>query len=201
MNIYEKICAIMDTITYLTKDGNVDFGKTKYRVISEEKVTSTVRQELIRHRLVIVPVHQEYRRTGTLTSVDVTYHIVNSENPEEYVVVMSSGEGADTQDKGVGKAMTYAYKYMLLRTFAIPTGEDPDKISSAELDDKKEKSEAAQQVNTLSDFKKFLVNNGIDERKVSEKYKKMSIEELTDGQKKAVLDKKNLGYFQQECGI
>ena len=30
--------------------------------------------------------------------------------------------------------MTYAYKYMLLRTFAIPTGEDPDKISSAETD-------------------------------------------------------------------
>ena len=30
--------------------------------------------------------------------------------------------------------MTYAYKYMLLRIFAIPTGEDPDKISSAETD-------------------------------------------------------------------
>ena len=43
------------------------------------------------------------------------------------------------QDKGVGKAMTYAYKYMLLRTFAIPTGEDPDKISSAETDKKVEK--------------------------------------------------------------
>jgi hypothetical protein len=36
--------------------------------------------------------------------------------------------------------MTYSYKYLLLRTFAIPTGEDPDKISSAELD-AKEKSE------------------------------------------------------------
>lgn len=36
--------------------------------------------------------------------------------------------------------MTYAYKYMLLRTFAIPTGEDPDKISSEELDTKQSKS-------------------------------------------------------------
>lgn len=26
--------------------------------------------------------------------------------------------------------MTYAYKYLLLRTFAIPTGDDPDKVSS-----------------------------------------------------------------------
>jgi len=32
--------------------------------------------------------------------------------------------------------MTYAFKYMWLRTFALPTGEDPDKISSAELDEK-----------------------------------------------------------------
>ena len=31
--------------------------------------------------------------------------------------------------------MTYAYKYLLLRTFAIPTGEDPDKIASAEYDE------------------------------------------------------------------
>ena len=32
--------------------------------------------------------------------------------------------------------MTYSYKYLLLRTFAIPTGEDPDKVSSAEIDSK-----------------------------------------------------------------
>lgn len=32
--------------------------------------------------------------------------------------------------------MTYAFKYMWLRAFALPTGEDPDKISSAELDEK-----------------------------------------------------------------
>ena len=36
--------------------------------------------------------------------------------------------------------MTYAFKYMWLRTFAIPTGEDPDKISSAQLDEEAKKA-------------------------------------------------------------
>jgi len=66
--------------------------------------------------------------------------MVNVENPDEFIEIVSCGDGADTQDKGSGKAMTYAFKYMWLRVFALPTGEDPDKISSDELDDKAKKA-------------------------------------------------------------
>ena len=66
--------------------------------------------------------------------VHTRYRIQNIDDVSDYIEVESNGSGVDTQDKAVGKAMTYAYKYMLLRTFAIPTGEDPDKISSAETD-------------------------------------------------------------------
>lgn len=139
MNIYEKIKAVMSEVEYLSKDDSVEFKTTKYKAISEEKVTSTVRKSLIKNGLVILPVKQSHTRDGIVTAVDVTYRIVNTEKPEEFVEVVSSGTGADTQDKGVGKAMTYAYKYMLLRTFAIPTGEDPDKVSSAEIDEAEKK--------------------------------------------------------------
>ena len=44
--------------------------------------------------------------------------------------VVSSGTGVDTQDKGIGKAMTYAKKYAILNSFLIPSGEDTDQISS-----------------------------------------------------------------------
>ena len=64
-----------------------------------------------------------------LTTVDVAYKIVDVESGE-FETIVSSGTGMDSQDKGIGKALTYAYKYLLLRTFAIPTGEDPDKIAS-----------------------------------------------------------------------
>ena len=133
--LYRKISAVMKKVAYLQKDDQVSFGNTKYKAISEEKVTSAVREALIEEGLVIFPIEQIHSKEGTLTSVDVKYKIVDIETGEHEIIV-SSGTGADTQDKGVGKAMTYAYKYLLLRTFAIPTGEDPDKISSAEIDAK-----------------------------------------------------------------
>ena len=136
MNIYEKITAIMQDVQYLAKDDKVEFNSTKYKALSEEKVTSIMRAELLKYSLVVFPVSQIANRSGQITHVDVTYRLVNVENPDEFVEIASCGDGADSQDKGSGKAMTYAYKYMWLRTFALPTGEDPDKISSAELDEK-----------------------------------------------------------------
>ena len=145
MNIFEKINEVMKSIEYLAKDNQVAFGTTKYKAISEEKVTTAVREQLVKQGIVIIPVEQqsenkELTRTdksvNMLTSVHVKYRIQNIEDINDYIEVESNGTGVDTQDKGVGKAMTYAYKYMLLRTFAIPTGEDPDKISSAETDAK-----------------------------------------------------------------
>ena len=134
MNLFEKMAAVMRDVQYLAKDDHVEFKTTKYKAISEEKVTGTMRKALLDHGLVVFPVRQTRERVGTITSVDVTYRLQNIEDPNDYIEIVSSGDGADTQDKGAGKAMTYAFKYMFLRTFAIPTGEDPDKISSAELD-------------------------------------------------------------------
>lgn len=134
MNIYEKIAAIMQDVQYLAKDDHVSFGSTSYKALSEEKVTSIMRAELMKYKLVVFPVSQATNRTGSITHVDVVYRMVNVEKPEEFIEIASCGDGADTQDKGSGKAMTYAFKYMWLRTFALPTGEDPDKISTEELE-------------------------------------------------------------------
>lgn len=136
MNIYEKISSIMQDVQYLAKDDHVKFGQTSYKALSEEKVTSIMRAELLKHMLVVFPIEQIASRSGNISHVDVKYRMVNVENPDEYIDIVSAGDGADTQDKGSGKAMTYAFKYMWLRTFALPTGEDPDKISSDELDAK-----------------------------------------------------------------
>lgn len=146
LNLYQKINKIMSEIEYLKKDDKVVTNtKTNagYKAISEEKVTSEIRKGLIKYGIVIIPIEQEHKREderlkdqygndkiNRITTVDVKYKIQNIDDIEDYIVVASSGTGVDTQDKGVGKAMTYAYKYMLLRTFAIPTGDDPDKISS-----------------------------------------------------------------------
>lgn len=126
----------MKTIERLQKDTDVDYnGKKQYSAMSEEKVTSTVRAMFVELGMVVYPIEQEVTKEGNITTTNTKYKMVNADNPEDYIILASSGQGADTQDKGVGKAMTYSYKYMLLRSFAIPTGEDPDKIHSDKLTD------------------------------------------------------------------
>lgn len=143
MNLWQKVSAVMNDVEYLKKDDVVGKGsKSEYKAISEEKVTETVRVSFIKHGLVLLPVEQvhscetretvnDYGKAGVrrLATVDVKYKLVDIETGEHEFIV-SSGTGEDSGDKAVGKAMTYAYKYALLRTLMIPTGEDPDKIAS-----------------------------------------------------------------------
>ena len=142
--VYEKILAVMSAVNYLNKDGFVETGKGKgYKALTDEKVLGAVRPALVSAGLVILPVKMEQQRTdeqvkaydgstktNRITDVSVTYRIINVEDPKDYVEVVSAGTGVDTQDKGIGKAMTYAKKYAILNSFLIPSGEDTDQISS-----------------------------------------------------------------------
>jgi hypothetical protein len=49
---------------------------------------------------------------------------------------MSFGYGIDDQDKGAGKAMSYAVKYALLKTLGLETGDDPDENQDAQFNNK-----------------------------------------------------------------
>lgn len=174
MNIFEKINAVMKEIEYLTKDDSVEFGTTKYKAISEEKVTTVVRKQLVEQGIVILPIAQESNVTELIRTeksvnqradVHTRYRIQNIDDVNDFIEVESNGSGVDTQDKAVGKAMTYAYKYMLLRTFAIPTGEDPDKISSAETDEKM----SIEADNTIiSEKKAIALESSIENNKMSD---------------------------------
>lgn len=145
-NIFQKINKVMNDVKYLMKDDkvvtNVKTGAS-YKAISEEKVTSELRKAMIKHGIVIIPIEMITKRedetlkdfqgndkVNRITTVETRYRIQNIDDKDDYIIAVSAGTGVDTQDKGVGKAMTYAYKYLLLRTFAIPTGEDADQISS-----------------------------------------------------------------------
>lgn len=187
MNIYEKMLAIMSEVEYLSKDDSIEFGKTKYKALSEEKVTILMRQQMIDKKLVVFPVEQQATRHDNISHVDVKYRIVNAENPEEYIEVTSCGDGYDTQDKGAGKAMTYAFKYMWLRTFAIPTGEDTDKISSDEIDARIKADADAVAKKPIDDIKvKALLSrcdtNNINTDKLCELYKVKTVYELNESQ-------------------
>lgn len=144
MTVYEKILNVMNEVGYLNKDGFVETGKGKgYKALTDEKVLTAIRPVMVKHRLVMLPISMDHRRadekvkdyqgnerTNRITDVDMTFRIVNVDDPKDFVDVVSSGTGVDTQDKGIGKAMTYAKKYALLNSFLVPSGEDTDQISS-----------------------------------------------------------------------
>ena len=198
MNLYDKISEVLKDIEYLTKDDNVGTGKSSYKAISEEKVTRSVRASLIKNGIVILPIEQhteeiftEYEKLNydkklekkqrLMTRVDVKYKIVNIDNPEEFEILVSSGSGVDSQDKGVGKAMTYSYKYMLLRTFAIPTGEDPDKFHNDDLDDQSQEQEYKVTTEMLVSIAK---QKGYTEQQLCSKYKVKEVKFIKQDVKK-----------------
>ena len=64
-----------------------------------------------------------YVQEGNRTQVEIVRRFVNIDNPEESFEIPSAGFGIDNQDKGIGKALSYADKNLFIRLFFIG-GED-----------------------------------------------------------------------------
>jgi len=171
MNLWEKISQISSEVEYLKKDDKVGCGNNSYKAISIEKVMTCVSEKMNKFGIVIYPIEQEYNRydeqvtkkdgsvgINRISDVNVKYQIVNIHNPQEQIIVVSSGTGVDTQDKGVGKAMTYAYKNMIIKLFAIATGDDTDKIHSDDYTNKLLGNEEKKENFKLSSFNPFTVS-------------------------------------------
>jgi hypothetical protein len=139
-NLHQKIVDVMGMVKYLEYDGKVQFSGTNYRYLSETKITTMVRDAMKKVGLTLVPVRSESAQFSidgrAITGVTMTYRLTNSDNPEEYIDVQMSGFGRDNMDKGILKAQTAAFKYAQRQAFMIPTGDDPDDISSDELEHK-----------------------------------------------------------------
>lgn len=147
--LYIKIYKIMNECEYLQKDDLVSFGGQNYMALSEEKVTGIVRPLMMKNKLILIPIDHDIntrhpqvgeKKQSIITEVKSTYLLCDAETGYS-IKVCSFGQGADTQDKGSGKANTYSFKYLLIRLFMIVSGEDPDKIHSARIDAAQEISE------------------------------------------------------------
>lgn len=123
-NLGKKILSVMDEVQSVEKDGFNAFHKYKYT--SDAAIVSAIRQSLIKNGLVVLPSQIACSQTGDLTSLTVNYHVVDTESGESFDSAVV-GYGQDKGDKGVYKAATGAEKYFLLKTFLIPTDDDPEK--------------------------------------------------------------------------
>lgn len=150
-NLTQAIIAVMQSIAGIEKSMTVGVGNNAYKGVSDKDVKNIVGDAMAKNGLCIVPIDVEIKsqverwtETGGQYG-DKQKQSIFSEVKTKYLLMHTSGEsielagcghGVDTQDKGAGKATTYALKYTLLYTFLVPTGkiDDADATHSDTID-------------------------------------------------------------------
>lgn len=152
-SLLQKLAAVRAEIGYIQKDGrNTNQG---YKFLSELQITELFKEKLERHGIwfcyssEITNVHNNPKGSMLVTDVRVTYSFIDVETGDSWTGT-ASGQGADAGDKGVYKAITGAVKYIFMKTFLIPTGDDP------EHDDKPRRSSAPKAA--TAEEEKFLAD-------------------------------------------
>ena len=122
-NLSKKLLLIAEGMGRLPKNGFNAFHK--YNYVLESDAMDKFRELAIQHGVMVCPSAQIIGVTGDITSVDVNYELLDTESGERLVVKMP-GQGQDKGDKGVYKALTGSFKYFIMKTFMVPTGDDPE---------------------------------------------------------------------------
>lgn len=139
MNIYQKLIEVRKVVPYLKKESQGH----QYNFTGSSQVLGAVRLKMDELGLLLIPriiSHTLHEKTALntkehLTELVMEFTWVNADNPEEKVSIPWYGQGLDTGEKGVGKALTYAEKYFLLKQFNIATDKDDPDAFQAKMED------------------------------------------------------------------
>jgi len=120
---------------------NVGTGDSSYKAVADSMVRNELKDAMVKNGLVILPIvvqattkidrWEEETKYGTkrkkqsiLTDAHTKYLLLHTSG--ESIELSGYGQGVDTQDKGAGKATTYALKNVLLDTFLVIKGDEMD---------------------------------------------------------------------------
>ena len=145
----KAVLNVMKTVKGIEKGMTVGSGNFQYKGVSDYEVKKLYLQAMTENELCILPIDTDAKTTintweetnnyGTkqkqsvFTEVKTKYLLLHSSGESQ--VLSGYGQGVDSQDKGAGKATTYALKYTLLYTFLTPTGkiDDADNTHSEDI--------------------------------------------------------------------
>lgn len=124
LNIYQRILEVMREVDYIQKGPKKAGGI--YTFVSHDLVAEKIHPQLVKHGIVAIPTVKSLNQKDTRTEVCLTVRFINVDVPTDFFEIDAWGYGIDPQDKGPGKAVSYAFKYAMLKTFCLETGDDPD---------------------------------------------------------------------------
>ena len=139
MNIYQKIVELRKSVTYLQKNEHGQKG------VSSSSVLAEVRPKMNELGIVLIPniTHhntfpkKNYGKDDSIelfTEINIEYTWLNSDDPKDQFIINWYSQGLDTGEKGIGKALTYGEKYMILKVLQIPTDkDDPDTFTNKNI--------------------------------------------------------------------
>lgn len=124
----EKLVKVMEAVGRIPKSGHND--SQNYDFVTDADVLDAVRKALVAQSVATlvsitgietVPFRTSNDKPQFLTTVKGEITLVAG---GEAYTIYGVGQGADSTDKGVYKAITGLLKYALLKTFLVPTGDD-----------------------------------------------------------------------------
>lgn len=121
--LHSKLAEVMAEVGRVPKRGRNEFHKYDYA--TEADIVEAVRGALSARGVSLLPSVRQVLREGTLTTALMAFSFTDGETGETSTHEWA-GTGDDKGDKGLYKAMTGALKYFLLKTFLLPTGDDPE---------------------------------------------------------------------------
>lgn len=180
-NIYEAMAAVMEDCGAVAKNERNEKQKYKYRGI--DAVMNALNPALRKNKVFVVPEVLEQSREErqsregntliySITKVKYTFYAEDGSSVSAVVI----GEGMDSGDKSMNKAMSAAFKYACFQAFCIPTEEmqDSEKDSPevapkttadkarAAYPDRKTMVDSIMMVSKPTALKKWLANQGIE---------------------------------------
>ena len=140
-NLIEAVNKVAKELPIIGK--NLSVGG-KYKGVSWADVASAFKPLLVKHGLVMIPIDYDVRTTLTdyvngygkpalrvFTEVKAKYTLIHTSG--ESIDVAGLGYGVDNQDKGAGKATTYAMKNSLM--YMCTVAADMDDTENTHSDD------------------------------------------------------------------
>ena len=139
-NIAKAITKVMQEVKGMEKNSRVGSGSMAYDGTKDQDVKKVFNDALAKNGLSILPIDIQEETQLDRWEEETNYGINQKQSiftkvKTKYLLLHESGEsielagyghGVDNQDKGAGKATTYALKNCLLYTFLTPVGKIDD---------------------------------------------------------------------------
>lgn len=157
-NLAKAILCVMKDVKGIDKTLTVGTGTMSYKGVPDQEVKKILGESMAKNGICVLPIEideqtqidrweevdqysketpKAVKQKQTVFTKVKTKYLLLHESGESQVIV-GYGHGVDSQDKGAGKATTYALKYAMLYSFFVPTGKIDDTDTDTDHSDSKE---------------------------------------------------------------